>query len=338
MGQRKKVWWREDRGGWYTTVNGKQTLLHPTDRAEADRKLHELQAKQKAPDLQDCNSLKTIFELYLDFITSEHATSYKSHKFYLQSFLDFHPALRVKDLTATQVRRWLHSKTTWGDTTKCHGLSILLAALSWAAKPEQRLISHNPVEGMKRPPAKSRGAEVVIPPETYQQLLDGASPELRDVLVLLAQTGMRPGNVCNITAADCDFANGVLVLKQHKTLKKTGKPIYVPMTDVLREVLERLAKRHPKGVLFRTSRGVKWTAVNIWERLKGLQERLGLEGRIIPYGFRHTVATTLLEKDVPPPKIAAILGQTNTAMLYRHYGHLMTGGLKTDLEKLNEGE
>jgi hypothetical protein len=47
-----------------------------------------------------------------------------------------------------------------------------------------------------------------------------------------------------------------------------------------------------------------------------------LKGRLIAYSARHSTATRLLEKGVPDAQVAAILGHKNTAMLYKHYGHL----------------
>ncbi len=99
------------------------------------------------------------------------------------------------------------------------------------------------------------------------------------------------------------------------------------MTAPLRELLERLAKRHPKGPLFRTHRGQPWKPHYLAEAVRAVRERLArkekpVKGKVIPYGYRHTVATDLLEAGVPDAQVAAVLGHQGTRMVYQHYGHL----------------
>jgi integrase len=51
------------------------------------------------------------------------------------------------------------------------------------------------------------------------------------------------------------------------------------------------------------------------------RRRLGL-GKLIPYGYRHGLATDALANGVPDAQVAELLGHSGTAMLHKHYSHL----------------
>src|SRR5262249_42576507 len=68
--------------------------------------------------------------------------------------------------------------------------------------------------------------------------------------------------------------------------------------------------------------GKPYTPHYLSEHVGRTRNRLGIEARVIAYGYRHTTATQLLQAGVDDAKVAQILGHTTTAMLYRHYGHL----------------
>jgi integrase len=337
------VWRRTQDGYWYGTVAGQKVKLSQ-DRDEAEQLWHELKSKERAPELKDFNPFKVVAELFLDRVLEECPESYKHYRFYLQSFSDAFPDILVKDITATHVRRWQNSHATWGDSTRKDAVTNLVACLNWAAKPENNLIGNNPIRGMSRGTTRSRGAETLIEPDDYQRLYDAANPALRRVLFALRQTGARPSAVCRITAQDCHFAEGVIRLEQHKTGRKTGRAQLIPMTEPLKAMLLDLARQYPEGPLFRTVRGRPYTPAYLSEHVGRMQSEkrkwpVRLSKRVICYGFRHTVATELLEGNVPDAKVAAILGHANTAMIYRHYGHLgaKIKNLRDEMERVLNG-
>jgi integrase len=167
---------------------------------------------------------------------------------------------------------------------------------------------------------------VVIEPADHEKLLAAASPALRDLIVVLRETGTRPVNLCRATAANFDRGQRALVLAEHNVRGRAhktaddGHPLVIPLTAAAYEVVDRLAREHPGGPLFRTVGGRPWTANNLSSRLYYLCGKLGVD--VVAYGYRHTRATELLAAGTPDALVAAILGHKNTAMLYKHYGHL----------------
>ena len=320
------VWWNAAKNAWYATIKGKKVRLASGEEGH-DRAVeawHKLKSKENAPTLLDYNTCETVFNLYLDHVQKNHATSYDTHRRSLQSFLDRHKDVRVCDLRALHVEQWMHAHPNWADGTRHVNISVLISALNWAVKPEQRYITHNPLKGVHRPPTHSRGAEVMISQETHEKLMAVANEATKDLLTALRQTGMRPSNLCKIEAKHCDFTHGIIRLELHKTSRKTGKPLVIPMSKPMRELCQRLCKKQPTGPILRTKTGVPWSPRYIHMMVLRLRREAeaGLSEDPIPYGYRPGLASELLADGVPTAHGAAILGHTSTAMLFRHYSHL----------------
>src|SRR5262249_18443856 len=120
----------------------------------------------------------------------------------------------------------------WESGTRASFTAYLVAALNWAARPGVELIEFNPLRGMKRPARKSRGEEACVSEEHYRLLLEHAGPHLRDVMIALRQTGRRPGDVRLVEAPDIDFVQRVWVLRKHKTARRTGKTLRIPLSQL----------------------------------------------------------------------------------------------------------
>jgi integrase len=212
---------------------------------------------------------------------------------------------------------------TWGQTTEHHARGRLVTALNWAVK--NRVIASNPLAGLWRPPARSRGAEVVTSADDAAKLMAAAPEYLRNVLFALQQTGARPCEVVTVTAADFDPVAGVWILHDHKTAGKTGAPRVVFLPPEVVELCKTLAVRNSSGPLFRRQLGTPFPSACYLARLvRKLRRKLGLPETIIPYGFRHTFATDALAGGVPEAHVAELLGHKGTAMLHKHYAHLGT--------------
>jgi integrase len=329
MARPASVWFDNTRNIWRATIRGHKVKVADgtATQKEAEQAWHEMHAKDIAVDLQHCNPVRVVFELYLDYLEANHPVTYPTAKRFLKSFCRGNRDVPVKDLTSGMVDSWLSYEKTWGQTSRAQAVQYVMSALNWAARPDNRIIPSNPLRGMPRPAARSRGKDALIDPADHAVILAAAKPSVRDLLSALRLTGTRPSNLCRAEAADVDWARGAIVLTQHKTAEKTGRKLSIPIPARLRPLLERLCRERPSGPLFRRENGEAWTSTILAQYLLRLRERLErrgvkLKGKYIAYGHRHTVATDLLEAGVPDAQVAAILGHSGTAMIYRHYGHL----------------
>ncbi|HEY7330178.1 MAG TPA: site-specific integrase [Gemmataceae bacterium] len=273
----------------------------------------------------DNHPVAVILELYLQHLAEKQAApkTIDDARWFYELFNKTHPGLIVRELKPKHIRQWWQTKPKWGPSTHRQSAAMIISALNWAEGADGgNMIPKNPLRGMHLPATRSRGAEVVLEPAEYQKVLATAAPDLRDVLIVLYETGTRPSNVTYVEARHCNLERGIWLLDKHKTFRTTGRPLVVPLTPKVVEICRRLMEQHPTGKLFRTKNGLSWTKVNLSARVNFIAKKLGMEGRLMTYSARHSRATHLLESDVPDATVAAILGHANTAMLYKHYGHL----------------
>jgi integrase len=320
-GRLPQPWYRRSKQAWYVHLHGKTHRLGK-DKEEAFRAFHRLMAEQgEAVTPDTLVTVGQLVERYLsDLGRRAGGRTIVVARCYLKPFLAACGRLQAKHLRKHHVEEVVRRHGQWNATTENHVKSRILAVFNWAV--EQALLNRNPVKGLKKPKAKSRGVRTLISPADHARLMEAAAPYLREVLLALHQTGARPGEVLSVTAAEFFPEQGVWVLDKHKTEHETGRPRIVHLTPELVALCRKLAERYPEGPLFRRARGKPFPQGYYLARLvRRLRERLGIPG-VIPYGYRHTFATDALEKGVPEAQVAELLGHDGTAMLHKHYAHL----------------
>lgn len=151
---------------------------------------------------------------------------------------------------------------------------------------------------------------------------------------ICAFTGMRMGEVANLTIDRCDFGRSIFILED----TKTNTPRYVPIaTNIQKDVQEYIS--HLMGnYLFPSRRGGNDKGPVIddvdWHySFKNRIKRLGIKRKgLTPYSFRHSMATRLLEEDVSFPKVMKIMGHRDPKTTLQ-YEHLTTKDLQSAITK-----
>ena len=131
------------------------------------------------------------------------------------------------------------------------------------------------------------------------------------IIVLLFSTGIRISELCNIKVADINF--------NEKTLKIFGKGSKERILYIGNETVVEFCKKYKQlnenvdendyFFLNRFGKQISDQSVRIF--LKNIESELKLTEHITPHMFRHTFATTLLEKDVDIRYIQSILGHSS---------------------------
>jgi integrase len=166
------------------------------------------------------------------------------------------------------------------------------------------------------------------------RVLEEATPLLRVLIILALDTGMRQGEMLDVTLADVDWAHQRIRLRSETT--KSKKERWVPIaTDRLREVLEWLrydASGHPKPDTARlcsneVGEGVKYFRT-AWE---GALIRAGIApspdvGAEHPelseplrwHDLRHEYASRLVENGVPLSQVRDLMGHASIVTTERY--------------------
>jgi integrase len=306
---------------WCVVLGGKRIRLG-RDRDEAYRRFHRLMAERGEITVPVAVgvSVQQLADAYLaDAERRLQKTTLRVTKGFVDSFARKCGSLRAREVKRHHVEAWIRANPGWRQTTEHLAKTRIVTLFRWGV--EEGLLAANPVQGIKKPPQRSRGTQTLVAAEHHATLIAHAEACFRDVLVTLWESGARPGEVASVTAGEFDVDRALWVLRRHKNAHK-GQSRIVHLTPTVVEICKRLSEKYPEGPLFRTQKGTAYGWCGLSKRLAWLRERLGLPSTITVYGYRHTFATDALASGVPDAQVAELLGHSGTAMLHKRYSHL----------------
>jgi site-specific recombinase XerD len=238
-----KPFFRTFDGWWYAQIRignrRKQVKLirGKANEKEAYRAFCRLMADEAVPGAVGANQqIATICDLFLDdSLKANTPSTFSLHQRFLQDFCSRYGQLMVSDLKPFHINRWLDAHPTW-KACRWHAIGIVKRALNWAE--EQGYISANPIRRMKKPPLGRRN-RILTEQERAEILAAIPDESFRQFVLAMTETGCRPSEVARLTAKQVRLDEGLWVIENHKTAKKTGRPrtIYLSpaMVDLSRE-------------------------------------------------------------------------------------------------------
>lgn len=178
--------------------------------------------------------------------------------------------------------------------------------------------------------AKENGRERLINAEEERLILANAGPTLRDVFLLILDTGMRPSEACRLRWEDVDFVRGVALIVRGKTKLSRRK------LSLSSRVLEMLKERAKNGseMVFPT-KGGHLQATTVGDAFRTLRRALGISEDVVLYSARHTFATTLQDETGDLSKTQKTMGHGSITMTTR-YLHPAVADLGAIMDARNE--
>ena len=191
--------------------------------------------------------------------------------------------------------------------------------------------------------------DTVEPPhlsaEESNRLLD-ACREDRNLYTFTAiglNTGMRVGEIVNLTWADVDLRRGIVKVRPKAKAEgvkawrvKTGDLRDIPVNDVLADVLARHPRHISSPYVLHHLDGTPYTEGVMWWMLRRAGTRAGLSIRAHPHLLRHTFGTHLAANGVDVVAIQRLMGHTDVKMTMR-YLHAAPDRMKGAVETLPFG-
>lgn len=200
------------------------------------------------------------------------------------------------------------------------------------------MLEHDPLKGLKLKKPKPRPQPCWTRCEV-EQILAAAKGPHRPSLVLLAETGMRVGELRWLAWEDVDFAHGVINIRPKDDWKpKTGDQRTIPISRLARAVLEDLPRRGRWVVTAAPSRHYPDGRRQISDRrvlqyLKRVLKRLGLRGHV--HTFRHSFISHALMQGIPEAIVRQWVGHVDQEIL-RHYTHIADAASQAAMQRLSE--
>jgi integrase/recombinase XerC len=157
----------------------------------------------------------------------------------------------------------------------------------------------------------------------------------QDVYRLLGWTGMRIGEVENLTWNDVDFDNQVIKVQAKEGWKpKTGDARSVPMSSEVVELLRR-QPRHSKWAFsfpadsYGPVRQIRQR--RLLDYLKRVLKKLGLPGHL--HTFRHTFISLALTRGTPEATVRSWVGHVDQEIM-RRYTHIASQESHAAMQRL----
>lgn len=154
------------------------------------------------------------------------------------------------------------------------------------------------------------------------------SPRQRSIIIILAETGMRLGELLNLQRADMDLGRKEV----HLTETKTGAPRVVPLSREAAAQLTAQPQRLRCPYVFFTSSGKPPTVNGISTALRRVFKRAEIKD-FRPHDLRHTFATWYLQRGGRLERLQQILGHRRIEQTMK-YAHVATQDLHDDMQRV----
>jgi len=160
--------------------------------------------------------------------------------------------------------------------------------------------------------------------DEVQRLLNELAPHIRPVVLCALYTGMRRGEILNLTWADVDLKLGIIFVRH----SKNGEKREVPISSSLAEVLIALPRNSEH--VFSVGTGNRMRSVR--EGFNNATKRAGILNFTF-HDLRHTFASHLVMSGVDILAVKELLGHKSIAMTLR-YAHLSPDHKRRAVESL----
>jgi integrase len=270
-----------------------------------------------------CETVHELIEMYLAQARRDLSTrSYETVSCILRRFDGSAGALSWAECRPFDLQCWLNEHPEYRSEwyRRCV-ISSIKRAFNWAC--EMELIARNPFARIR-----SRGRPQRRRPMTedeFQTLLRGSDPTFRRLLIFLKFTGCRPGEAASMRWVDVRFEEGAVVLQEHKTARKTGRPRVIPLVPTVMKLLSWM-RSHQQSMkhglaqdhVFANGRGNAFTRGWLSLKMQRLRRRLGLAVGVTLYGLRHRYGLMGIKNGVNLKLLSLCMGHVRTQMT-EHY-------------------
>ena len=164
-------------------------------------------------------------------------------------------------------------------------------------------------------PKIARGRDRRLEAGEEEKLL-ACSGELKRIIIVALETGMRRGEILNIKRSHIDLAYQTLLIP----ITKTDTPRTIPLSSRAIEALREQLRGSDNVISIEEITLFSYTARGLSGAFLRLCRKHGL-GNLHFHDLRHEASSRFFEKGLNPVEVATITGHKDTRMLMR-YTHL----------------
>jgi integrase/recombinase XerC len=343
-----KPWFWEKRGAWYVTLHSKQIRLSEKEK-DAWAEYHRLMGSEGLLTERQAARM-TVADACEAFLGASAHCRESTVKLYTRKLGPFAAAFRSKRLDSVspeEIIRWMSryegagqkGKKYFGDSSRALTLHIVKSMFRWAR--DRGLIKIDPMHRVSIP-WKIKARQRPMSKDEYLKIQNDTMTDanFKEVVEVMWQTGMRPGEVATLSARHLDSRLPIARFQptEHKTGTRTGRQREAFFSPALMERMREYAKERRSGSLLLNSKGKPWTQHTISCRFTRLKERLGMQPELVLYMARHRFVTSLVESGIPLARVAKLAGHTHPETVMTNYYHPETLAMLDDVAKINAEE
>lgn len=240
----------------------------------------------------------------------------------------------LADVRRTDVQQWATTMEKAPRTVQTiHGR--LLTFLTWCV--DEGRITTNPAARVNLPQGRRREHRFLNPQQIHA-LADAIGEHYRDLVLLLASTGLRIGEAAELRVKDLNLERGRLTVNRAVVFvrgnpmigpPKSGHARSVPVTPTVAAALAaRTATLGPDDLVFPTPRGRQLRASNFKRRTfneavaRANEDGAGIPADLWVHDLRHTAASLAVASGASVKSIQRMLGHATAAITLDVYAGL----------------
>lgn len=164
---------------------------------------------------------------------------------------------------------------------------------------------------------KENQRSAVFDAATERRFLEIAPQPLKDVFLIIHDSGARPEEVTRMKLDNVLWDKRVIFIPDGKT-KKARR--FVPMSDRVREALRARAQGATSPWVFpsKRSKSGHMSYFLLAKQFSEVREEMGLHPDLVLYSARHTMATDLMGDVKDLSKVGKVLGHSSSAISERY--------------------
>ncbi len=156
----------------------------------------------------------------------------------------------------------------------------------------------------------------------------------KQLIFFAVSTGMRQGEILNLTWQDIDFPRKLIHIQSGQTFTtKAGKRRSIPMNESVTTLLLSKAVKRRNNLVF-TYHGRPIAKDYVGHLFKKCVRAAGLDRRLHWHSLRHTHATYLVQAGVPILAVSKLLGHSSVRVTEQHYAALSPENLHAEVNRL----
>lgn len=195
---------------------------------------------------------------------------------------------------------------------------------------EWELCKENPVRKVLKSLKVDDERVRYVTPEEAQCLRVTLPAWLKPIVIIASQTGLRQGNILQLTMPQLNFKLDLIIVPK----TKNGKPVAVPMTGIVRETLLIVLQERSiaSPYVFCDEFGRPHSGKKVSMSFKRACERAGIRDLRF-HDLKHDFATALVQAGVDLYRVQKLCGHKDQRMTQR-YAHLLPETLREAIKAI----